>query len=409
MLWVRGLAKAFKVYDSPLHQFREFLAKRPLHSSFQALADVSFELWPGQVLGIIGPNGAGKSTLLRILAGTLEKTSGEVETRGRIAAILALGTGFHPDFTGRENIHLAGLCHGLSPGEVRQKLPWIKEFSGLGDFFDQPVRTYSSGMQARLFFSLAASVEADVLLVDEALSVGDARFQKKCTALMERLRDRGGAVILVSHDINMVVGLCDRCILLEQGRIAARGEPKQVAREYFRRVLGGGQAPPRGDADPALPEQGERYGDGRARIVDFGLLDHQGRPTETVATGQACRLFARAALNQELKSVHFGFQIATVSGVELFATNTLRLAALEAYPQGALVEAVLELRMWLAPGRYFITLGVWPQDGPHYDRLTDALTLNVVGDEFFYPDSVVNLQPRLSLARIEEKIRPEAG
>lgn len=412
MLRVRDLSKAYKVYPSPLAQVREWLTRSPGHYLFQALEGISFDLLPGRALGVIGPNGAGKSTLLRILAGTLEKTSGRVERRGRMAAILSLGNGFHPDFTGRENALLAGLCQGQGPREVRQKLDRIKEFSELGEFFDKPVRTYSSGMQARLFFSSAVSVEADILLVDEALSVGDASFQRKCTARMERLRDRGGAIILVSHDINMVVGLCDHCLLLDRGRVAAEGKPDQVAREYFRRVLSGGQglamAKAREEGPGAdRPGTDQRYGDGRARIVDFGLLDDQGRPASAVVTGKECSLFVRAAPAQELEELHFGFQIKTVSGVDLFSTNTLRLPPLEELAPGTMVQAVLGMRMWLSPGEYFVTLDIWPQGGPHYDRVLDALTIKVVGEEFFYSDCVVNLQPRLTLSRLQGQDRTE--
>ncbi len=405
---VRGLSKEFKVYGGPLDLIKEHLLKRPRHAVFKALDDLSFNVRPGQVLGVVGPNGAGKSTLLRILAGTLDKTSGQVVISGKVASILELGTGFHPDFTGRENVLLAGLCHGMSASEVRSKIPWIEEFSGLGGFFDKPVRTYSSGMQARLFFSAAAAADSDILLVDEALSVGDARFQRKCFALMERFRDRGGAVILVSHDINMIVGFCDRALLLENGRMLRQGSSRDISQHYFRRVLSNedtrvdGTVGAQGGADSSGPAQTERYGDGRATIVDFGLLDAEGRSASAITTGEECTLFSRAMLNRDLESTHFGFEIKTVTGVIVFRFNTLRHERLGALPKGALLEARFELRMWLAPGEYFITFGIWPPGGPHYDRLPDALAIRVMGDEYLSSSCIVNLQPRLSLVRVED-------
>ena len=407
---VRNLCKTFKVYNGPLDILREYVFRRPNHKLFKALDNVSFSLDRGKVLGIIGPNGAGKSTLLRILAGTLDKTSGDVAVSGRISSILQLGIGFHPDFSGRENAFLAGVCHGLSKAEVRAKIPWIKDFSALGDFFEKPVRTYSSGMQARLFFSVAAAVEADVLLVDEALSVGDARFQRKCFTRMERFRNNGGAVILVSHDINLIVGLCDKAILLEKGQVANQGSPREVSRSYLKRVLSAkeeqvGELGPLGQPGSAsLPAFGERYGDGRASIIEYGLRDEQGCKIETIDTGQACTVLSKAVVNQDMEELFFGFQIATVSGFTLFGFNTLNFPVQGPLTKGTVLEAQLGLRMWLAPGEYFLTLGIWPRGGPHYDRLVDVMTIRVVGAECLNTGSLVNLEPRLKLIRSTDSL-----
>ncbi len=403
---VRGLTKTFKVYDGPLDVFREHVLKKPSHQLFTALEGVSFSLEPGEVLGVIGPNGAGKSTLLRILAGTLDRTAGEILISGKVSSILELGTGFHPDFSGRENVYLAGLCHGMKAAEVRAKIPWIKEFSALGDFFEKPVRTYSSGMQARLFFSAAAAVEADILLVDEALSVGDARFQRKCFARMERFRDKGGAVILVSHDINLVMGLCDKALLLEKGRVISRGPSRDVSRIYFRRVHSGQEnrvgelEPPASGEKPLIPAGSERYGNGRAEIVDYGLKDHHGRMTETITSGQQCHLFIKALLHQDIEDLRFSYIISTVSGINVFGFNTADHPAPGPLVKDAVLEARLKLRMWLAPGEYFLTFGIWPKDGPHYDRLIDALLLRVVSEKYIAPGSLVNLEPELELVRV---------
>ena len=410
---VQGLCKEFKIYDTPLEAAREYLLGRPTPRSFKALRDVSFSLWPGDALGLVGPNGAGKSTLLRILAGTLEKTSGEVRKQGRVTSILELGTGFNPEFSGRENALMAGLCHGLTRSRIRSKIPWIKEFSSLGGFFEEPLRTYSSGMQARLFFSTVAAIEADVILVDEALSVGDARFQRKCFARMDRFRQRGGAIILASHDINLVVGFCNRALLLEEGRVLALGDPREVSHKYLKQALSRDEGDrPDGiaeaaEAGPSGPAGVERHGDGRARIIDYGVLDRSGRALSAVTTGQDCTLFARAVLNRDLEKIHFRFGINTVTGLRLFGNRADREDHAGPFTQGTVLESRLNLRMWLAPGEYFITFGIWPPDGPCYDRLPDAVLLRVVGEAKINPGSVVNLEPRLRLTRMEAKT-PEA-
>ncbi|MFN8517562.1 MAG: ABC transporter ATP-binding protein [Chloroflexia bacterium] len=226
---VAGLSKAYRLYRRPSDRLRELLwPRRQRGKVFWALRDVSLAIPQGQVLGLIGPNGSGKSTLLQLIAGVLQPTSGAVAAHGRVTALLELGAGFNPEFTGRENIMLNATLLGLTEAEARAHTPEIIEFAGIGQFLDQPVKTYSSGMYVRLAFAIAVSVQPDILIVDEALAVGDAYFQQRCMRRMRQFRDEGKTIIFVSHDTAAVKALCDRAILLREGQIVDDGRPDEV-------------------------------------------------------------------------------------------------------------------------------------------------------------------------------------
>lgn len=246
---VSNLSKMFKIYSKPADMFWELLAGRQNHRPFWALKDVSFEVPRGQVVGVMGRNGAGKSTLLKIITGTLDRTEGSVTVNGRVSSILELGTGFHGEYSGRENIYLGGLMVGLTHEEILAKMDWIIQFSELEDFIDQPFKTYSTGMQARLTFSTAVCVDPDVLIIDEALSVGDARFQRKSFGKIEEFRNSGRSILLVSHDTNTISTFCNHAILLENGKIYDQGEPQRISKIYYK-MLFSGDAP----GKPAVTE-----------------------------------------------------------------------------------------------------------------------------------------------------------
>jgi ABC-type polysaccharide/polyol phosphate transport system ATPase subunit len=285
LICVRNLRKAYRLYAHPRQMLLEALTGRRRHDEFVALDDVNFDVGPGTVVGLMGRNGAGKSTLLRIIAGTLDASGGTLAVRGRVAAILELGTGFHPEYTGRENVYLGGLCIGLSRDEIDRRFDEIVAFSELEDFIDQPFRTYSSGMQARLTFSVATCVDPDILIVDEALSVGDARFQLKSFDRIRDFKRRGKSILLVSHSINQLVSVCDRAILIERGRMYADGDPNRIGHLYHELLFGA----------PALVAAPELVSSDR--LVELGASAEKGaesglseRSRETAAGGSDAAL-----------------------------------------------------------------------------------------------------------------------
>jgi lipopolysaccharide transport system ATP-binding protein len=263
---IRDLFKSYRLYRRPADMLWEALTGRQRHTEFRALEGISFDIQPGTVLGVMGRNGAGKSTLLRIIAGTLPASGGSVSKEGRVAAILELGTGFHHDYTGRENVQLGGLCLGLSRAEIEQRFDEIVAFSELEDFIDRPFGTYSTGMQARLTFAVATCVDPDILIIDEALSVGDAKFQLKSFDRIRDFKRRGKSILLVSHSINQVVSICDRAILLERGRVCADADPNRIGHLYHELLFG----PPAVASDAELVSSGGLLpaGEGAAKPSD---------------------------------------------------------------------------------------------------------------------------------------------
>ena len=399
---VANLTKAYRLYKRPSDMLREVIAGAPRHREVIALNNISFSVNRGEVLGIIGRNGSGKSTLLKILAGTLDTSAGEVLVNGRVSAILELGTGFHPEYSGRENIFMGGLCLGMTREEIEHKLEQIIDFSELREVIDQPFRTYSTGMQARLTFATAVSVDPEILIVDEALSVGDAKFQRKCFAKFDELRKNSKTILFVSHDMNSINYLCDRAFLLEKGGIEQQGAPRAVTKSYYQ-LLFGADAEKR---DALLMEpSGEnsagesRCGNQRAEIIDFGILDAQGKRTTALMTGESYCLFSRVVLHEDLDDIHLGFGIKSVKGLDLFAVNTLvQKVPVPPCKRGDMLEGRVAITMWIAPGDYFLYLSAWGlASAAVYDRRVDALCFTVAGECRILPESLVNLDARVSL------------
>ncbi len=331
LLDVRNVSKRFRLHSEQQRSFQEifvnFFQRKRYSSSkeFWALRDVSFQVRPGESLGIIGPNGSGKSTLLKLLAGILEPTTGEIVVNGRISALLELGAGFHPDLTGRENIFLNGTLYGLSRQEMQKQMESIIEFSELNEFIDVPIKHYSSGMYVRLGFSVAIHTEPDLLLVDEVLAVGDANFQHKCMDAIQRYRQRGGTILLVSHDLGSIESICDRAIWYEHGRVQAFGHPTDVVMQYLNNVAEKEEAVRSAAGKSRSVDQlaeGQRWGTGRVEIIDVKLCDAEGIERSIFLTGapMQIRLYYRA--DKPIEDPIFGIALHHHNGTWVAGPNT---------------------------------------------------------------------------------------
>jgi len=349
---------------------------RTRHTDFWALRDIGFNLEKGETLGLVGPNGCGKSTLLQIVSGILQPTSGRVVTRGRIAALLELGAGFNPEFTGRENVYLNGEIMGLSRAEIDKAMPSIEAFAEIGEFMQRPVKEYSSGMYVRLAFSTAIHVDPEILIVDEALAVGDAVFANRCVRKFQELRDRKITVLFVSHDLGLVKQLSDRAILLLHGRIEAEGSPRDVINRYIGLVLEK-QEPERKKQDRI--RSSFRHGDGTSEIVRVQLVNARGEEAVSIASGEAVTVRVRCRFHREITSPMVGILIRTRIGMDVYGTNTLiEQTELGCFRTGDLLEVDFRIECWLTPQSYTLTVATQNADGSSHDWLDDAIGFDVV-------------------------------
>jgi ABC-type polysaccharide/polyol phosphate transport system ATPase subunit len=359
VLSIAGLSKMYKVYRHASDMFWELVRRKPQHKEFWALRDVSFDVRRGEVLGIIGPNGAGKSTLLKIVAGTLIPTSGKVDVRGKVSAILELGTGFHPDYTGRENVLLGGMCLGMSREEVGRKLQSIIDFSELWDVIDQPFKTYSSGMKGRLTFATAISIDPDIFIVDEALAVGDMYFQQKCDRRIREITSSGATVLLVTHGLQTVYDLCSRALLLDHGVVIADDLPRRTGYMYEKLMSEAEARAPvpvtYGANDAAL--------DTDAQILEVVALNQEGVRVSTLHYGESYLIRSRCLVNRDCASLNVGFRIQKPNGETMYATNTALNGGSLSGCAGDVLEVTYGFRCNLGPGTYLLGSGVSHRKG----------------------------------------------
>lgn len=381
---VSGLGKRYKRYARPGHRLLEWLTRKPRHEERWVLKDVGFTLEPGEAVGVVGRNGAGKSTLLKLLTGTTPPTEGTVGIDGRVSALLELGLGFHGEFSGRQNAKVSGALMGLPEAEVEALMPEIEAFAEIGDYFDQPVKTYSSGMQVRLAFAVATCTRPDVLIVDEALAVGDAYFQHKCFRRIRAFREAGTTLLFVSHDPGAVKTLCDRAVLLDGGRLVMDGRPERVLDLYNARIA-------RREADEAIrTSQGSgerlsvRSGDRRAEILEVSIRDAAtDLPLAAACVGQPLAVEVRVRFHREVEAPTVGILLKDRLGNDVFGTNSYHLdpAALPQAAPGSDVRFRFTAPAALGEGHYSLTVavhaGATHLEG-NYDWWEHAATLQVV-------------------------------
>jgi lipopolysaccharide transport system ATP-binding protein len=321
---VTNVGKAYKQYPTRWSRLAEWIlpGKRKHHSLKWVMQDVSFEIEPGQAVGIIGINGAGKSTLLKMITGTTLPTTGSIEMSGRVAALLELGMGFHPDFTGRENVYMAGQLLGLKADEITKLMPEIEAFAEISDYIEQPVRVYSSGMQMRLAFSVATAVRPDILIVDEALSVGDAHFQHKSFSRIREFRKQGTTLLIVSHDKQSIQSICDKAILLNKGRVEMEGKPEAVM-DYYTALLSDPNANNiRQISNNEKVEKTTISGTNEVELEKVMLFNESGIPVDTLRVGEMAELKVSIRLRQNVKSIVLGCGIKDRLGQMIYGTNT---------------------------------------------------------------------------------------
>lgn len=448
---VDQVSKVYRLYDKPIDRLLESISlrKKSYHKDFYALRDISFSVGRGEAVGIIGTNGSGKSTMLKIITGVLSATTGKVESRGSICALLELGAGFNQDYTGIENIYMNGTMMGFSKAEMDEKLPAILEFADIGDFVYQPVKSYSSGMFVRLAFALYISIDPEVLIVDEALSVGDVFFQAKCYHRMDELKRKGTTILMVTHDLGSVMKYCDRVVLFHKGEKVGEGLPGQMVDKY-KKILAGkdphaeqfmeeqnflgnvdGEAAVtagstetnennRSDsgrnssenageagehAEPTSSEAGQssqkpvgfmkdhltlnpssqQYGNGKAEILDFGVLDKDGRPSNVLLKGEEFSIKERIVFHDNIAAPIFTFTIKDKRGMDLSGTNTLfEGKEIPAVKKGDEYYCTFTQRMNLQGGEYLLSISCTGfEEGEHtvYDRKYDITSITVLSNK----------------------------
>lgn len=441
IITVSDITKIYRLYDKPIDRLKETLSpgKKSRHKDFYALSGVSFDVKKGESVGIIGTNGSGKSTILKIITGVLTPSLGEIKVNGKISALLELGAGFNNDYTGIENIYMNGTMMGFSKKEMDAKLPEILEFADIGDFVYQPVKSYSSGMFVRLAFALAINVEPEILIVDEALSVGDVFFQAKCYHRMDELREKGTTILMVTHDMGSVMKYCDRVILLNRGKKVAEGAPGDMV-DLYKKILAGqydllqealeetigkqideahgkselikksgsdeasGAAEENNKATSGAGKVSDsakgaelmrshmtvnpnvnEYGNGKAQIYDFGILDEKGKLTNLVLKGETFSIREKIRFNDAIEAPIFTYTIRDKKGNDLTGTNTMFEGAdVRSVKKGDSYEVEFKQKMNLQGGEYLISMSCTGfEQGEHtvYHRLYDLLNITVISNK----------------------------
>ncbi len=431
---VNNISKCYETYQKPIHRlWQSFTTKKQFYHEFWALKGVDLTVYKGETVGIVGKNGSGKSTLLQVITGILQATSGDCQTTGRISALLELGAGFNPEFTGLENARLNASIMGLTREEFHQKLPDIVDFCGLGDFLHRPVKTYSSGMFVRLAFAVAINMNPDILIIDEALAVGDVRFQRKCFRRIDQLKEQGVSILFVTHSTDSVLQYCDRAIMLDEGELKLTGSPKQVVQAYLEMMFASDvDVKPlaalnaddyASDFDPTIDNcishpsynaNEERWGDGRAKICHFEVFQN-GAPTPgLVQRGDNVLIRMSVLFENDVDDLIFGITVKTNGGSAVYGTNSRLIGDLPtAFKAGELITIEYQLTLNLLSGDYFISLGVAQdhesKDSIPVDRRYDMIHLHVSETMDAFGVSALDGKMRLMLDGKESSQYSEAS
>ena len=417
---VDNLTKVYRLYEKPIDRLKESLSpvKRSYHREHYALKNVSFEIKKGETVGIIGVNGAGKSTILKIITGVLNPTSGNVSVEGKISALLELGAGFNPEYTGIENIYLNGTMMGFTREEVDKKIDSILEFADIGDFVNQPVKTYSSGMFVRLAFAVAINIDPEILIVDEALSVGDVFFQAKCYRKFEEFKKMGKTILFVSHSLSSINKYCDRVVLLNKGEKLAEGSAPDMIDLYKKLLVDQYDENAENDSVEDILsigsgiEDGElyknkmninpvinSYGNGMAEIYDFAIFDDKGRVANQITKGTTFKIMMKVRFNKAVKEPIFAFTVVDLQGTDVTGTNTMiEDISFENPKEGDTKTITFTQKMDIQGGDYLLSLGCtgyMEGDFTVYHRLYEVCNITVISDKntvgFYDMNSVVEI------------------
>ncbi|MCI8858027.1 MAG: ABC transporter ATP-binding protein [Lachnospiraceae bacterium] len=413
---VTNVSKIYKLYDTPTARLKDALGltRKQNYRQHAALQDITLEIRRGETVGIIGTNGSGKSTLLKIITGVIQQSKGEVEVEGRISALLELGAGFNMEYTGIENVYLQGNMMGFTRQEIEKKMETILEFADIGDFIYQPVKTYSSGMFVRLAFAVAINIEPEILIVDEALSVGDVFFQAKCYRKFEEFKKQGKTILFVSHDLSSITKYCDRAVLLNKGIKVMEGTPKEAVDRYKMALVEQEEANCRENA--SLWESGAdsgkwcekmslnpdtlEYGDKKAEIVDFAIIDKTGKVTNIIEKGDLFTIKMKVKFEEDVAEPVFAFTFKNLMGIEITGTNTmLEKKGVEPRKAKDVQSISFTQRMILQGGEYLLSLGCTGYEHETFQvhhRLYDVCNLTVISNKntvgFFDMESSVSVE-----------------
>lgn len=421
---IQHLSKRYRLYDRSIDRLKESLHpfRKKYHRDFFALNDVSIDIRKGETVGIIGKNGSGKSTLLKIIAGVLTPSSGGLAVNGNVSALLELGIGFNPELTGLENIYFSGTIMGFSKEEINNRVDDILEFADIGDFIHQPVKTYSSGMFVRLAFAMATNVDPDILIIDEALSVGDIFFQAKCYRKFDQFQKLGKTILFVTHSLENVIRFCHRGIVLDNGVKLIDADAKTAVDVYKKLMVncysngdenGEGESHEDRGQPKAVDVKAEClvnpeaivYGDGRAKIVDYGILDENRLPAQKLFNNERCSVWMKVLFLEDLEGPIFAFTIKDLKGTEITGTNSLFEDALSSrYLKGETVVIEFAQSLNMASGQYLLSLGCTGYQGDQfvvYQRLYDILCFEVISYKRFV--GLYDLKSQVKIERIIEE------